>query len=99
MAAIEFLTATGHMCTGQRQEFILLSDTLGASMVVDLISHHAPDGVTESTVFGPFSSRRRTGLPMGGNIAASDTSGLPTITEGRVLTPVGHPIANAGLDV
>src|ERR1700757_1562776 len=53
-AAIEFLTETGHTCTDRRQEFILLSDTLGVSMVVDLINHRKPGGATESTVFGPF---------------------------------------------
>jgi hydroxyquinol 1,2-dioxygenase len=41
------------MCSDKRQEFILFSDTLGVSMVVDLISHRKPDGATESTVFGP----------------------------------------------
>jgi catechol 1,2-dioxygenase len=51
---IRFLTDTGHMCDDKRQEFILLSDTLGVSMVVDLITHRRRDGATESTVFGPF---------------------------------------------
>ena len=58
--AIKFLTATGHKCDDIRQEFILLSDTLGVSMVVDLISHRKPAGATESTVFGPF---HRPGAP------------------------------------
>src|SRR5262249_25228197 len=52
--AIGFLTDAGHLCDDKRQEFILLSDTLGASMIVDLISHRKPKGATESTVFGPF---------------------------------------------
>jgi len=47
LAAIGFLTATGHMCSGKRQEFILLSDTLGVSMIVDLINHRAPGTATE----------------------------------------------------
>ena len=51
---IEFLTRTGHMCDDRRQEFILLSDTLGVSMVTDLMSNRKPAGATESTVFGPF---------------------------------------------
>ena len=54
LTAIQFLTETGRMCDEKRQEFILLSDTLGVSMVVDLINHRKPEGATESTVFGPF---------------------------------------------
>src|SRR5437899_596102 len=52
--AIETLTEAGRMCSDKRQEFILFSDTLGVSMVVDLISHRKPNGATESTVFGPL---------------------------------------------
>ncbi len=51
---IQFLTETGHKCDDKRQEFILLSDALGVSMVVDLINHHKPSGATETTVLGPF---------------------------------------------
>src|SRR6266545_7899719 len=47
---IKFLTDVGQMCTGMRQEFILLSDTLGASMLVDAINHRLPRGATETTV-------------------------------------------------
>ena len=54
--AILYLTATGQMCSDKRQEFILLSDTMGLSMLVDLISNGKPPGATESTVFGPFVS-------------------------------------------
>src|SRR5437870_3458422 len=67
--AIQFLTDTGHMCDDRRQEFILLSDTLGVSMVVDLISHRKPEGATESTVFGPFHRDGAPELPASGNIA------------------------------
>ena len=51
---IDFLTRTGHMCNDKRQEFILLSDTLGVSMLVDAINHPVPEGATETTVLGPF---------------------------------------------
>ena len=51
---IDFLTRTGHMCDDKRQEFILLSDTLGVSMLVDAINHPVPEGATETTVLGPF---------------------------------------------
>jgi hypothetical protein len=52
--AIDFLTRTGHMCTGTRQEFILLSDVLGASTLVDAVNHRMPGGTTQTTVLGPL---------------------------------------------
>ena len=52
--AIKFLTETGQRCDDKRQEFILLSDTLGVSMLVDAINHRNPAGTTDTTVFGPF---------------------------------------------
>jgi protocatechuate 3,4-dioxygenase beta subunit len=97
-AGIQFLTATGHKCTDMRQEFILLSDTLGVSMVVDLINHRKPVGATESTVFGPFHREGAPELPFGGNIAPHDT-GTPTVIRGRVLDLEGRPIKGALLDV
>src|SRR6185295_9506612 len=72
---IEILTAAGKMCSDKRQEFILFSDTLGVSMVVDLIDHRKPDGATESTVFGPFHRLGAPELPAGGNIAHRDQQG------------------------
>ena len=51
---VKFLTETGKKCDDERQEFILLSDTLGISMLVDAINHRMPSGATESTVLGPF---------------------------------------------
>lgn len=96
--AIKFLTATGQKCDDIRQEFILLSDTMGVSMVVDLISHRKPAGATESTVFGPFHRPGAPELPLGGNIAGGD-NGTPAIIHGRVLDPLGRPVANAVLDV
>ena len=95
---IKFLTDTGHMCNDLRQEFILLSDTIGVSMVVDLISHRKPAGATESTVFGPFYRPGADELPAGGNMCPTDTKGTPAIISGRVLDPSGTPIANALLD-
>src|SRR6202795_3558610 len=75
--AIEILTEAGKTCSDKRQEFILFSDTLGVSMVVDLISHREPDGATESTVFGPFHRLGAPDLPIGGDIAPRDKSGVP----------------------
>jgi hydroxyquinol 1,2-dioxygenase len=95
---IKFLTDTGHMCNDLRQEFILLSDTLGVSMVVDLINHRKPEGATESTVFGPFHREGAPDMPSGANIAPRD-KGIPTIVSGRVLDLQGEPIAGALLDV
>jgi protocatechuate 3,4-dioxygenase beta subunit len=96
--AIRFLTETGQMCSDKRQEFILLSDTLGVSMVVDQINHRKPDGATESTVFGPFYRDGAPDLPPGGNIAPHD-AGMPTFVTGRVLDLDGRPIEGALLDV
>jgi hydroxyquinol 1,2-dioxygenase len=97
--AIEILTEAGKMCSDKRQEFILFSDTLGVSMVVDLLDHRKPDGATESTVFGPFHRLGAPDMPMGGNIAHRDRTGTPALVSGRVLDLDGKPIANALLDV
>jgi catechol 1,2-dioxygenase len=97
--AIEILTEAGKMCSDKRQEFILFSDTLGVSMVVDLIGHRKPEGATESTVFGPFHRLGSPDMPPGGNIAHRDTTGIPTLVSGRVLDLDGKPIAGAVLDV
>ena len=59
MRGIDFLTATGQLCDDKRQEFILLSDVLGLSMLTVAMNHEKPDGCTESTVFGPSTSRAR----------------------------------------
>ena len=96
---IKFLTDTGHMCNDLRQEFILLSDTLGLSMVVDLISHRKPEGATESTVFGPFYRPGAPELPAGGNMCPTDTKGTPCLISGRVLDQHGKPVVGALLDV
>ena len=96
---IDFLTKTGQMCDDRRQEFILLSDTLGISMVTDLISNRKPAGATESTVFGPF---HREGAPpkqYGDSIIGADRKGTITYMAGRVLDLSGNPIAGAELDV
>lgn len=98
MQAIEFLTATGQMCSDLRQEFILLSDTLGVSMLVDAINHRKPSGATESTVLGPFHVAGAPECAMGANLCR-DGKGEPLSVSGRVLDPGGRPIAGAVLDV
>ena len=97
-AGIQFLTATGQKCDDKRQEYILLSDTLGVSMLVDAINHRKTTGATESTVLGPFYVPDQPELPIGANIAER-VPGDPTYFSGRVLTPAGKPIAGATLDL
>ena len=96
---IKFLSTVGQWCTPVRQEFILLSDVMGISMLVDLLAHARPAAATESTVFGPFHREGAPDLPAGGNIAHLDKDGEPTIVKGRVLSLDGQPIENALLDV
>jgi hydroxyquinol 1,2-dioxygenase len=96
--AIDFLTATGQKCDAKRQEFILLSDTLGASMLVDAVNHRRHQGATESTVLGPFHVEGAPSMPDGADIAAGE-AGVPTFVSGRVTDVDGRPIAGALLDV
>jgi hydroxyquinol 1,2-dioxygenase len=98
VAAIRFLTATGQKCDDKRQEFILLSDTLGVSMLVDAINHRKPRGATENTVLGPFYVSGAKEFPMWADIAG-DAPGEPAYVSGRVLDTDGNPIAGAMLDV
>lgn len=96
MSAIEFLTATGQMCDDKRQEWILLSDTLGVSMLVDTINHRARDGATESTVLGPFHVANAPERENGDALTAS--GGEVCVVEGRVLDTQGNPVAGARVD-
>jgi catechol 1,2-dioxygenase len=97
-AAIRFLTDTGKMCDGARQEFILLSDTLGVSTLVDAINHPRAGQATENTVIGPF---YREGAPDydAGESIARGLPGETTIVRGRVHDADGKPIAGAVIDV
>src|SRR3954447_26645872 len=70
MAAIRFLTDVGQSCTQKRQEFILLSDTLGVSVLVITLNHPAEEGSVESTVMGPFYWENAPDLPLGSNLSA-----------------------------
>ncbi len=98
MQAIRFLTDTGHMCTDWRQEFILLSDTLGVSMLVETINNRKPSGATETTVLGPFHVEGVPHVENGTNISL-DGKGEPMLVRGRVTDTEGRPIAGALLDV
>lgn len=97
-AAIEFLTKTGQMCTDWRQEYILLSDVLGATMLVDAINHRRPKGATPNTILGPFYVANAPHYPNGANICL-DGKGEPTLVSGRVLDTAGRPIPGATLDI
>jgi hydroxyquinol 1,2-dioxygenase len=94
---IQFLTAVGQKCDAKRQEFILLSDTLGVSMLVDALNHRKSPGATESTVLGPFYVPGAPELPNGTNLATG-LPGEPVFFSGRVLTTEGKPIPGAQID-
>lgn len=98
MTAIQFLTRTGQMCTDWRQEYILLSDVLGVSMLVDAVNNRKPSGASPSTVLGPFHVADAPEMPMGANIC-KDGKGVPMRVAGRVLDTAGNPVAGAKLDV
>ena len=96
LAAVEFLTATGQKCDDRRQEFVLLSDVLGVSSLVDIVS--AADGATESTVLGPFYVSGAPAREMGDQIGRPE-DGSPTFVHGRVSDLAGRPLDRARLDV
>lgn len=98
MQAIQFLTAVGKFCQGSRQEFILLSDVLGVSMLVDTVNTATPEGGTESTVIGPVYVENPPEAPNGANVA-EDLPGVPLFAEGVVRAANGAPIAGAKVDV
>ncbi len=96
--AIQFLTRTGQMCDDKRQEFILLSDITGTTMLVDAINHRLPGEATESTIFGPFYREGAPELPLGATIS-QDGQGEPAVVMGCVLSTDGTPIPGALLDI
>jgi hydroxyquinol 1,2-dioxygenase len=95
---IDFLTRTGHMCDDKRQEFILLSDTLGVTMLVDAINHRIAGKATESTVLGPFYVADPPETPMGGGIDWN-VEGEPLFVEGQVRSAEGSPLSGVVVDV
>src|SRR4051794_39616096 len=96
--AIDFLTRTGHMSNDVRQEFILLSDVLGISMLVETINHRTGGTSTESTVLGPFHMVESPPRALGDDIAL-DGKGTPCLVSGQVTGPDGEPLAAASVDV
>jgi hydroxyquinol 1,2-dioxygenase len=97
-AAIDWLTRTGQLCSQKRQEFILSSDVLGVSMLVDAINHRQPGGATPSTVEGPFHVPNAPPVANGGNMAAG-APGIPCFVTGTVHGLDGEPVAGAVLDL
>ncbi|MEV6497052.1 intradiol ring-cleavage dioxygenase [Streptomyces prunicolor] len=96
--AIGFLTETGKMCTDTRQEFILLSDVLGLSMLVETINGDRAAGSTESTVLGPFHMTESPVRELGANIDLVG-GGEPCVVSGRIVSGDGTPLPGAVLDV
>lgn len=95
---IEFLTQCGHITDERRQEFILLSDVLGLSMLTVALNQQRPRGCTEATVFGPFHVKDAPHYKLGADIA-NGAKGTPCLVRGRVLSADGKAIAHAHLDV
>src|SRR3954453_11346722 len=97
---IKFLTSVGQKCDDKRQEFILLSDILGLSMMIVALNHKAPAGATEATVLGPFFAHGAKEYGYGADLREGATlKGEDVYVSGRVLTPDGKPIPNATLDI
>lgn len=98
MAGIDFLTRTGQMCSDKRQEFILLSDTLGVSMLVDSVNHRSREGATETTVLGPFYVEGPPEVPLGSDVTGG-LKGEPLYAEGLVCAADSRPLAHALVDI
>lgn len=96
--AIEFLTAVGHITDDKRQEFVLLSDTLGASMQTIAVNNEAYEDATEATVFGPFFLDDAPLVNNGEDIAFG-AQGQPAWVEGTVTDTNGNPVPNARIEV
>jgi hydroxyquinol 1,2-dioxygenase len=95
--AIDFLTRTGHITDHRRQEFILLSDVLGLSMLTVGINAPASAGATESTVFGPFFSADAPRVELGGDLAHG-AKGTPCWVSGQVRSMDGQPLPGARIE-
>ena len=97
---IRFLTAVGQKCDDKRQEFILLSDVLGLSMMVVALNHKTAPGATEATVLGPFFAHGAKEYGYGADLRAGATQkGEDVWVSGKVLSVDGKPIPNAALDI
>jgi len=95
---IDYLTRVGHITDGKRQEFILLSDVLGLSMLTVAMNNQKPAGCTESTVFGPFHVKGAPRYELGADIS-NGAKGVPCLVRGTVRSLSGETLAGAKLDV
>jgi len=98
MEGIDFLTATGQKCDDKRQEFILLSDTLGVSMLTVALNNKKPAGATESTVLGPFYVEGAPKVEQGADVSAG-APGEPLSVDVVVTSLDGSPVAGATVDI
>ncbi|MEV6833984.1 dioxygenase [Streptomyces sp. NPDC051133] len=98
-AGVRFLTETGRTCDDTRQEFIMLSDVLGVSMLVETLNNPADGRFTESTVEGPFHLVDSPPRALGDSIDEAGQGGEPCLVTGRVMDADGHPVAGARVDV
>ncbi len=97
-AGIQFLTATGQKCDDTRQEFILMSDTLGVSSLVEMVTHDGAEGSTENTVLGPFYVPGSPHRAMGESMLVDPDDGDRVVIRGTITDIDGHPIEGATLD-
>jgi len=97
-AGIQFLTAAGQKCDDTRQEFILLSDTLGVSTLVEMVTHDGTEGSTENTVLGPFYVPGSPARAKGESMLVDPDDGDRVVIRGTVTDIDGNPIAGATLD-
>ncbi|KAH7138756.1 Intradiol ring-cleavage dioxygenase [Dendryphion nanum] len=97
-ATIRYLTQVGQICTDVRQEFILLSDVIGLSLLVDSIDHPKPSKSTEGTVLGPFHTHEAKDIESGASIS-HDPDGEPMLVVCTVKDTQGRPIPDVKVDV
>lgn len=99
MEGIKFLSRTGQKCDDKRQEMILLSDNLGLSALVNMLSAPVPEGATETTVLGPFYVPGSPQRAWGESILLRDSDEMPLIIRGQVRSMSGEPIPDASVEV
>src|SRR5258707_14816777 len=95
----EIFTRAGKISDASRHEFLLMSDVMGLTMVVDYNTNQKPEGAFESSVLGPFYRADAPWIEMGGDICRQKDVGTPTFVSGRVLSTDGSPVAGAVLDI
>jgi protocatechuate 3,4-dioxygenase beta subunit len=98
MAGIQFLTATGQICSETRQEFILMSDTLGVSTLVEMLNYSPTEGTTENTVLGPFYAPGSPDRTFGESMLDDDDPGDRVVVRGTITDPDGTPLEGVVLD-